>query len=63
MMAHMRHGKGKGVTLVGRWEGTARVLKEEITDLVRRDFRFCFERHIPTNRLTNPHSFDRIYRR
>ncbi|KAH0834279.1 TLD-domain-containing protein [Lanmaoa asiatica] len=35
MSAHTRHGKGRGVTLVGRREGTARVLNEEIADLVR----------------------------
>ena len=35
MMAHTRHGKAKGVILVGRREGTVRVLNEEMADLVR----------------------------
>lgn len=36
--AHIRHSKGKGVTLGGRWEGTTRVLHEDIADLVRLHF-------------------------
>lgn len=36
MTAHAKRVKGKGVTLVGRREGTVRVLTEEMADLVRR---------------------------
>ena len=35
MTAHAKRVKGKGVTLVGRREGTVRVLTEEMADLVR----------------------------
>ncbi|KAG8215521.1 TLD-domain-containing protein [Butyriboletus roseoflavus] len=35
MTAHTRYGKAKGVILVGRREGTVRVLSEEIADLLR----------------------------
>jgi hypothetical protein len=35
MTAHARRVKGRGVTLVGRREGTVRVLTEEMADLVR----------------------------
>ena len=50
MTAHAKRVKGKGVTLVGRREGTVRVLTEEMADLVRRPL-CSSERAVLTRRI------------
>lgn len=56
--SHARHvkGKGKGVILVGRREGTVKVLNEEIADLVRTVYSWAeAEADVFARRQVRPH--------
>ena len=61
LAAHAKRAKAKGVALVGRREGTVRVLNEEMADLVR--VPWVFRSVVASDERRRVYRSDRICRR